>query len=154
SWMFVPGDRQRMIDKALRLHVDAVILDLEDGVAPSAKDVARTQISAALDAVAQRDIGRPPTDEGGLHNPARFVRVNAEGDERMTADLEAVVRPGIHGLVLPKVERVEQVAFADGAIADRERHAALTPGSVGMVIAIESARGLLNAPSLAQSSPR
>ena len=37
SWMFVPGDRQRMIDKALSLHVDAIMMDIEDGVAPIAK---------------------------------------------------------------------------------------------------------------------
>ena len=40
SWMFVPGDRQRMIDKSLGLSVDAMMFDIEDGVAPAAKDTA------------------------------------------------------------------------------------------------------------------
>ena len=44
SWMFVPGHRQKMIDKALGLNTDAIMLDIEDGVAPSEKDTARQLI--------------------------------------------------------------------------------------------------------------
>ena len=51
SWMFVPGDRQRMIDKSMGLPVDAIMMDIEDGVAPAAKDTARRQIAAALDQI-------------------------------------------------------------------------------------------------------
>src|SRR5258705_13801638 len=71
SWMFVPGDRQRMIDKALSLSVDAIMMDIEDGVAPSEKENARVQIGAALDDVAARLVEDPQ-----LRTPARFVRVN------------------------------------------------------------------------------
>src|SRR2546428_6751541 len=92
SWMFVPGHRQKMIDKALGLNADAIMLDIEDGVAPNEKDTARQLIAAAL--------GR----EKAPHSPARFVRINAIGHARMEADLEAVVRPGLEGLVCPKVE--------------------------------------------------
>src|SRR5207237_1187283 len=48
SWMFVPGHRQKMIDKALSLNADAIMLDIEDGVAPNEKDTARQLIAAAL----------------------------------------------------------------------------------------------------------
>ena len=48
SWMFVPGHRQKMIDKALGLNTDAIMLDIEDGVAPSEKDTARQLIGEAL----------------------------------------------------------------------------------------------------------
>ena len=48
SWMFVPGHRQKMIDKALGLNVDAIMLDIEDGVAPIEKDTARQQIAEML----------------------------------------------------------------------------------------------------------
>ena len=54
SWMFVPGDKQRMIDKSLALPVDAIMMDIEDGVAPAEKDNARKQIAASLDQVAAR----------------------------------------------------------------------------------------------------
>lgn len=53
-WMFVPGDKQRMLDKALGLHVDAIMMDLEDGVAPAEKARARSQIAATLQGVAAR----------------------------------------------------------------------------------------------------
>src|SRR5437762_5990399 len=97
SWMFVPGHRQKMVDKALGLNADAIMLDIEDGVAPNEKDTARRQIAEAL--------GRERTAK----SPARFVRINAIGYARMKADLEAVVRPGLDGLVLPKVETADEV---------------------------------------------
>src|SRR5438270_12116083 len=97
SWMFVPGDRQRMIDKALSLHVDAIMMDIEDGVAPVAKEAARQQIGASLDFIAAA-LKANPTQR----TPARFVRVNAIPSDRFINDLKAVVRPGLEGLVIPK----------------------------------------------------
>src|SRR3970282_1526687 len=108
SWMFVPGHRQKMIDKALGLGSDAIMLDIEDGVAPGEKDTARKLIAAAL--------GRERL--GG--SPARFVRINAIGHERMAADLEAVLRPGLDGLVLPKVETPEEVLKVAAILKERE----------------------------------
>src|SRR3954464_14454599 len=98
SWMFVPGNRQRMIDKAMGLAVDAVMLDIEDGVAPPDKSEARKLIAEAL--------GRQPDVWNGS---ARFVRINAINHPDVKADLEAAVHPGLDGLALPKVESVETV---------------------------------------------
>jgi citrate lyase subunit beta/citryl-CoA lyase len=142
SWMFVPGHRQKMIDKALAINADAIMLDIEDGVAPSEKDTARKLIGEAL--------GR----ERAPKAPARFVRVNAIGHERMDADLEAVLRPGIDGLVLPKVETPEEVLKVESVLKTREPERKIARGSVGLLVAIESPRGLLNAPAIAASSPR
>jgi citrate lyase subunit beta / citryl-CoA lyase len=142
SWMFVPGHRQKMIDKALTLNTDAVMLDIEDGVAPSEKDAARSLIGEAL--------GR----ERAPNSPARFVRVNAIGHERMDADLDAVVRPGLDGVVLPKVEAPEEVRKVDSVLKARELENKIERGSVRLLIAIESPRGLLNASIIAASSPR
>src|ERR1700722_10944148 len=97
SWMFVPGDRQRMIEKSLGLPVDAIMMDIEDGVAPAEKETSRRQIAASLDQIVARQKA-----ESSLRTPARFVRINAVGHERMHEDLAAVVRPGLEGLVLPK----------------------------------------------------
>src|ERR1051326_4502413 len=83
SWMFVPGDRQRMIDKALAAPVDAILLDIEDGVAPAAKETARKQIADSLDRIAAQKKEKP-----SFRTPARFVRINAVGHERMHADVE------------------------------------------------------------------
>ena len=142
SWMFVPGHRQRMIDKALGLNVDAVMLDLEDGVAPSEKDTARRQIGAAL------------AEAHGPGRPARYVRVNAVGHERMHADLAAVLRPGLDGLVLPKVETPEQVKIVDDLLARWEQEAGPRREAVRLNIAVESPRGLLNALQIATASRR
>ena len=94
SWMFVPGHRQRMIDKALGLDADALMLDIEDGVAPSEKDQARRLIGEAL--------GR----ERGPREPLRYVRINAIGHQRMADDLAAVLRSrGSTGWSCPRWSR-------------------------------------------------
>jgi citrate lyase subunit beta / citryl-CoA lyase len=142
SWMFVPGHRQRMIDKALGLNTDAIMLDIEDGVAPNEKDAARKNIAGSL--------GR----EKAPGSPARYVRINAIGHARMDADLEAVVRPGLEGLVCPKVDTADEVRKVDAILNDREPKAKMEKGDVKLLIAIESPKGLLNAPAIAAASPR
>jgi citrate lyase subunit beta / citryl-CoA lyase len=142
SWMFVPGHRQRMIDKALGLNADAIMLDIEDGVAPNEKDTARKNIADSL--------GREKTPA----SPARFVRINAIGHSRMDADLEAVVRPGLEGLVCPKVDTPDEVRKVEAILTEREPKMKLERGSVKLLIAIESPKGLLNAPAIAASSSR
>src|SRR5947209_9936988 len=143
SLMFVPGSRQRMLDKALGLtNLDVALFDIEDGVAPVEKPAARRQIAEAL--------GRPP---GG---PARFVRINGvgSGPDRIEADLPVVVTPGLAGLVVPKVERPDEIVFVAEHLDRREPELGTPAGSVGLIAAIESAIGLVNAPAIAGCSPR
>ena len=143
SWMFVPGNRQKMIDKAMGLAVDAVILDIEDGVAPSDKPGARKLIAKAL---AQR----PEI----LNGPARFVRINAINHPDVKADLEAAIHSGLEGLALPKVESVETVHKMEAWSADLEHQRGVPNGSVQFLIAIESPKGLINAHAIAACSDR
>lgn len=143
SWMFVPGNRQRMIDKAMGLAVDAVMLDIEDGVAPPDKPEARNLIAEAVGE-------RPEAPDG----PARFVRINAIGHPDVRADLEAAVHKGLDGLALPKVESVETVREFEAWIADLEQQRGLSNGSVRLLVAIESPKGLLNAHAIAACSDR
>ena len=138
----MPGNKERMVQKSLGLDVDAVMLDIEDGVPPAEKELARELIGHAL------GTERP---DGG---PARFVRINAIGHPRMDADLEAVLQPGLEGLVLPKVESVEEVRTVAGVLDVREPEAGLEPGSVALLIAIESPKGLFQAPAIAACSDR
>ena len=142
SWMFVPGHRQRMIDKAMGLSVDAIMLDIEDGVAPGEKESARTLIGGAL--------GR----ERPSNSPARYVRINDVGHARMDADLEAVLRKGLNGLVLPKVDTPEEVLKVEAILKKREPELGMSAGAVKLLVAIESPKGLLNAPTIAACSPR
>jgi len=118
------------------------MLDIEDGVAPNEKDTARRQIAEAL--------GRDRAPQ----SPARFARINAIGHARMRADVEAVVRPGLDGLVLPKVETADEIRQVESFLSEREPALKMARGGVQLLVAIESPRGLLNAPAIAASSPR
>src|ERR1700726_4400411 len=89
SFLFAPGNHARRVEKALTLDADAVILDLEDAVATAEKRATRAAIAAALT--------RPRT---GL----LYVRINAADTAFCYGDLVAVVRPGLDGIILPKVE--------------------------------------------------
>jgi citrate lyase subunit beta/citryl-CoA lyase len=149
SWMFVPGDRRRMIEKSLGLPVDAIMMDIEDGVAPAEKETARRQIAASLDQVAARQ-----TTDSSFRTPARFVRINAVGHERMHDDLAAIVRPGLDGLVLPKIETPDQINIVGGILDARETHLGIAPRSLRLLAAIETPRGMFNALAVAGASPR
>jgi citrate lyase subunit beta/citryl-CoA lyase len=141
SLMFVPGHRQRMIDKALASAADVLFLDVEDGVPPAEKDLARETIASSLRTVAEQ----PPQ---GRH-PLRLVRINAIGHERMHADLSTVLGPGLEGLCLPKVEYADQIREVDGLLAQPD-----PKGEIRYIASIESALGLINAAQIAAASPR
>lgn len=142
SWMFVPGHSERMVGKSLALDVDVVMLDLEDGVVPALKNESRTFVAAGL---------RAP---GGPATPQRYVRVNGADTPWLDGDLEAIVMLGLAGIVLPKVESVDSVCSVARRIDALEESRGLLPGSVRMMLAIETARAIIVAPDLATASPR
>ncbi len=96
SLLFVPGDQPRMQAKARTLPADAIVLDLEDGVAPAHKAAARLQVRRAL-------------EEGFPERLAVFVRPNSTASGLLREDLEAVLHPRAFGVMLPKVEGPEEV---------------------------------------------
>ena len=140
SWMFVPGHQQRMIDKAYGLKLDVAMFDLEDGVPPSEKNTARAMMAETL--------ARPSSET------LRFVRIHPAGTKEIAADLPAVIRPGLDGLTLTKVNCPEDVLRVSAVLDAREEQAGLQRGSVRLLATIESARGLVQAAAIAASSPR
>jgi citrate lyase subunit beta/citryl-CoA lyase len=105
--LYVPGSNARALAKARTLDADGLILDLEDAVAPSAKDTAREQVLAELAA-------------GGFDDRVVAVRVNAPATPWGDADLAAAARSGADAIVLPKVERPGTVrAAAEQLSTDR-----------------------------------
>lgn len=98
SWLFVPGDSERKLAKADDSGADAVVLDLEDSVAPANRATARQMVRAFLDA-------RPPNGR----SYQIWVRVNALDDSALT-DLAAVVGGSPDGIVLPKIDGPTDVA--------------------------------------------
>ena len=147
SLLFVPGHRPRMVQRALGQGefvpsgLDIVILDLEDGVPLDEKDRARAAIAFVL--------GLPSKGEG----PARYVRVNRDASAR-DADLAAVLRPGLEGIVAPKIDHPDEVALLARDLDEREDAAGMARGSIRLVPSIESARGLVDAHAIAASTDR
>jgi citrate lyase subunit beta / citryl-CoA lyase len=127
SFLFAPGNHPRRVEKALSLDADAVILDLEDAVATAEKPAARAAIAAALT--------RP-------RRALLYVRVNAVDTEFSYGDLVAIVRPGLDGIILPKVESAAGLATIDWLLGQLEREHGLKAGALDLIPIIETARGL------------
>src|ERR1051326_5199250 len=127
SFLFAPGNHARRVEKALTLDADAVILDLEDAVATAEKPAAREAVAAAF--------VRP---RRGL----LYVRVNAVDTEFCYGDLVAIVRSGLDGIILPKVESAAGLATVHWLLAQLERERGLPPRGIDLIPIIETARGL------------
>jgi citrate lyase beta subunit len=135
--LYVPGDEIRKIRKATTLDVDCVCLDIEDGVAQSRKAEARSTILTALDTL---DFGRAE----------RLVRINPIGSGMEQEDLQAVLSARPDGIVIPKVDDVEQVRWVCAQI-DRE-WGKETP--LGVIVIIEAARAIINLAQVASAHSR
>jgi citrate lyase beta subunit len=123
--LFMPGDDRRKIEKGAALDVDAVIMDIEDGVALNQKPAARETIHAALQEV---DFG----------STERLVRVNPVSSVFHVDDLAATVEGQPDGYVIPKVESAEQVrSVVDWLSAHGGK-------DIPLLAIVESARGVVN----------
>ena len=132
SYLYVPGYDERKIEKALAGEADAVVLDLEDAVAPSRKDEARETVARVLKAGPEKPV---------------FVRVNAVGTELAAADIDAVIGRNLAGLRLPKIHSVESVMLVAETLDELR--------SEGVIqCLIESALGLERAFEIAISHER
>lgn len=144
SVLAVPGSSDKMIDKARTLPADAVFLDLEDAVAPAAKEQARARIVAAL-------------NSGGWGSQLILVRVNDWTTQWTYGDVVEVVSGAgaqIDALLLPKVECAAHVQALDLLLTQVERTSGLEVGAIGIEPQIESARSLRNIDEIATASER
>jgi len=141
SKLFVPGSRPELFAKALSGPADALSFDLEDAVAPSRKAEAREHLA--------RMLADPQTAASGK---TLIVRVNALDSGHFHADVQAVVRPGLHLVNLPKAESEADVVAAASAI-EQARAANGVNEPVGLLLNIESPRALRRAACLAAAHP-
>lgn len=130
SYLYVPGDAGDRLDRAHQRGADAVIADLEDGVAETARPVAIEAVRAWLSERA----------EDGVQ---RWVRINA--GERGLADLHAVFGPGLFGICVPKVYGPADVT----AVVDALRACTGDGQPLAVMAIIETARGLRNLDAIA-----
>ena len=138
--LYMPGVDRHKIEKALTLDVDCVCMDMEDGVALNRKAEARRSIAAAL---RELDFGRSE----------KLARINAVGTGLETEDIEAVLPFRPDGVVVPKVERLEQIQWASEKIEAAELAYGWPIHSIRMLVGVETPRAILNLNEIA-SHPR
>ncbi|MEV4106759.1 CoA ester lyase [Nonomuraea sp. NPDC049695] len=144
SVLAVPGSNPRFLEKAQTLPVDEVFLDLEDSVAPMAKEEARKNIVTAL-------------REGDWAGKTRVVRVNDLTTQWTYRDVIEVVEGAgefLDCVMLPKVQDPTEVVWLDTLLTQIEKTMGYEVGRIGIEAQIENARGLVNADAIAGSSRR
>jgi citrate lyase subunit beta/citryl-CoA lyase len=140
----VPGSSLRFLEKAQQLESDQVFLDLEDSVAPIAKEEARINVVRVL-------------NEGTWGDRLRVVRVNDWTTQWTYEDVIALVGQAGRSLdciMLPKIQHVSHVVALDLLLTQLERANGLKVGRIGIEAQIEDAEGLQNVDAIAASSPR
>ncbi|MDP2698958.1 CoA ester lyase [Thalassospira sp.] len=136
SVLYMPGSNARALEKGRGLLADGLILDLEDAVAPDAKDMARDQIVAALDA-------------GGYGGREIQVRVNGLNTPWGHADLVAAAKTSADAILLPKVESADTVRQVAAILEAEGAHDAMRIWCM-----METPLAMLNAKEIASAHPR
>jgi citrate lyase subunit beta/citryl-CoA lyase len=139
--LFVPGNRQRMLERAPRVGADAIVVDLEDAVPKAEKRTARALVRELLPKLAAR--GRPV-----------FVRVNNVHSGLARDDVMAVVRPGLSGVVHPKTDAPQDLRDLDVLLREAEMKYKIRPGDIRTIPLIESPIAVLRCEEIACASDR
>ncbi|MCO6535461.1 citrate (pro-3S)-lyase subunit beta [Lactobacillus sp.] len=140
TMMFVPGNNPAMVKDAGIYGADSIMLDLEDAVSLSEKDAARMLVYNAIKTV----------DFGGAEI---VVRINGQDTPFYDEDVKAMVKAGVDVIRLPKTESAAMIKKLVSDMEKAEQEYGVEKGSIGVMAAIESAKGVLNAPEIATSTP-
>ncbi|MCW1842075.1 HpcH/HpaI aldolase/citrate lyase family protein [Prosthecomicrobium hirschii] len=133
SVLYMPGSNARALEKAKTLEADALILDLEDAVAPDAKEIAREQVCRAV-------------QDGGYGDRELVIRINGLDTTWGKADLKAAAAAGPHAILVPKVSFADDI-YQIGDFLDMNGAAAETR----IWAMMETPMGILNAAAIAAS---
>lgn len=136
SVLYMPSSNERALEKAKTIACDALILDLEDAVAPEAKPEARLNAAAAV-------------KSGEYGNRELTIRVNSIGTEWHDEDIRVAAAAGPHGIVVPKVNSADEVRSLVAAI-----EAAGAPEHTRLWAMVETPEAIFNVRELAAASPR
>ena len=139
TMLFAPGNHPRKVEKVFNAGADAVILDLEDAVAIAEKPASRAVVLAAMQQP-RRCLG--------------YIRLNGMETEFCYGDIQAVVQPGVDGIILPKAESADQLKTADWLITQLERDRGMAAGAIDLIPIIETGKGLKALGELATASAR
>lgn len=141
SYLYVPGDRPDLMRKALGSSARAIILDLEDAVAPVSKDDARFRVVEFLE-----------SDVALLSRHEIWVRLNS--GEAGLEDLDVVARARVKGFCLAKVDSEADVHAVAAGCERAELRLGISVGTISLMPLVESAAACLDAHRIAISSPR
>lgn len=136
SLLFVPGNNPRFIEKARKIKADIICFDLEDSVPEKEKETARRLIRDAL----------------GSFNSSIFVRTNSPSSKNISKDFTAIIRKGIDGIVIPKVNDTTEIKKIIKTVTTLERKQKMKP--IFIIPSIESAKGVINTYQIASASKR
>jgi citrate lyase beta subunit len=138
--LYMPGDDRRKIEKSITLGVDCICMDMEDGVAVNRKAEARVTIAQALQ---ELDFGKSE----------KLARINSVGSGWEKDDIAAILPVRPDGIVIPKVESLDQIQWGSEIIEAMELKYGWSINSIRMLVGVETAKGILNLKEIA-SHPR
>ena len=141
SMMFLNAQKPSLIKDPYIYKPDSIMLDLEDAVALREKDAARYSLFHALREIDYRGV-------------ERVVRINGLDTEFWVEDIRCSVAGGADAIRIPKVERSSDVKMVENAVEGAEKEFGVEPGRTLIMAALESARGVMNAMEICESSPR
>jgi len=141
SLLFVPGNKENMLEKASGFRPDVFIPDMEDSVPVGEKANAREVIRAFLPKLAQTGVPIMP-------------RVNSLDTEWIEDDLAAVVGPHIIGISVGKVDVPDDIHTISAMLAELEKKAGVEPGTLKMIPWLESAKAIVHCYPICSASPR
>ncbi|MEK6962271.1 MAG: CoA ester lyase [Thermoproteota archaeon] len=139
SLLFVPGNNSRFLEKAKTLPADIVCFDLEDSVPDNEKKNARQLIRETLKRRSE-------------YTPDVYVRINSPSSGKTVDDLKEITVKGIDGIVIPKVNNVNELKKIEKTLSSLEKKRKLKP--IELMPSIESAEGVVNAYAIASSTKR
>jgi citrate lyase subunit beta/citryl-CoA lyase len=137
--LFIPAVAQKFLDKAHERGADAIIVDLEDAIAPDAKAAARALLPKVVAGLTARNL-------------EVWIRINATPD-LLPRDLAAATLPGVTGLMIPKVEHAATITAIDAEMTTLEAKAGMASNTIGLCATIETPVGIMNTAAIA-ASPR
>lgn len=141
TMMYVPGNTPGLIRDAAIFGADSIMFDLEDSISINEKDSARFLVFNALTSL----------DFGDLET---VVRINGLDTPFGREDLEAIVRARPHIIRIPKTETAEDVIEVDEIVTDIEEKEGIPIGTVQLLAALESVRGIVNVFNIVKASSR
>lgn len=139
SLIFVPGNNSRFLEKAKKLSADIICFDLEDSVPNSEKKNARKLIKDALKSRSK-------------YSSQVYVRTNSPASGKIPDDLQEIIQKGIDGIVVPKVNNIDEFKKIEKNLTLVEKKRKLS--KIGIIPSIETAEGVINTHKIASSSKR